>query len=221
MIVALGSPIRALARRTMENGHVQARDCPDRSELASFITGNLSALAFNRITRHVECCPVCEKALSGLDDHADSLILQLRTSGTPSRAIEEPVPPDLLATAQSCYSKDCPQNADLPLRLGRFELLEELGIGSFGHVFRALDTALGRIVAIKMLRAGRLASKEEVERFVREARSAAQLQHRGLVALYETGQTEEGVFYLVEEFVPGETLAARMKVGNIEFRPTA
>jgi serine/threonine protein kinase len=205
----------------MENGHTPSRDCPDHSELTSFITGNLSAGAFNRITRHVESCPNCEKELSGLDDHADSLILQLRTAPAPGMPIEEPVPPDLIATAQTCFNNDGAHNANLPRRLGRFELLEELGIGSFGHVFRALDTELERIVAIKLLRAGRLASKEEVERFVREARSAAQLQHRGLVALHETGQTEDGMFYLVEEFVPGETLAARLKRGHMEFRAAA
>src|SRR5262249_21775854 len=106
-------------------------------------------------------------------------------------------------------------------RLGKFELLEELGMGSFGHVFRARDTDLGRTVAIKLLRGGQLASREEVDRFLREARSAAQLQHPGLVALHETGQTEDGVFYLVEEFVEGETLAARLKAGRCGFRQGA
>src|SRR5205085_865602 len=110
---------------------------------------------------------------------------------------------------------------DCPRRLGKFELLEELGLGSFGQVFRARDTDLGRIVAIKLLRAGRLASRQEVDRFVREARSAAQLKHPGLVALYETGQTPEGLFYLVEEFVQGETLAARLKAGRFAFRHVA
>src|SRR5207253_6642693 len=104
---------------------------------------------------------------------------------------------------------------------GKFELLEELGMGSFGQVFRARDTELGRIVAIKLLRAGRLASREEIDRFVREARSAAQLKHPGLVTLYETGETEDGVFYLVEEFVQGETLAARLKAGGFGFRQIA
>src|SRR5207237_9745462 len=68
-----------------------------------------------------------------------------------------------------------------------------------------------------MLRAGHLASREEVDRLAREARSAAQLQHAGLVALFETGQTDDGLFYLVEEFVPGETLTARLKAGPVEF----
>jgi serine/threonine protein kinase len=106
-------------------------------------------------------------------------------------------------------------------RLGNFELLEELGLGSYGHVFRARDTKLDRVVAIKILRAGRLASREEVDRFLREARSAAQLKHPGLVALYETGQTEDGVVYLVEEFIQGETLAARLRTAPFDFPQAA
>src|SRR5262245_46236103 len=72
-----------------------------------------------------------------------------------------------------------------------------------------------------MLRAGLLASREEAERLVREARSAAQLQHPGLVALYETGETDDGLFYLVEEFVQGETLASRLKSAPFDFRESA
>src|SRR5205085_10723930 len=87
--------------------------------------------------------------------------------------------------------------------------------GSFGHVFRAHDTELDRVVAIKVPRAGSLAGQEDVDRFLREARSAAQLKHPGIVALYETGQAEDGTCYLVEEFVQGVTLAARLSAGRL------
>jgi serine/threonine protein kinase len=109
----------------------------------------------------------------------------------------------------------------LQRRLGKFELLEELGVGSFGCVLRARDTELDRIVAIKVLRAGQLASREDIDRFLREARSAAHLKHAGIVSLYETGQTEDGTFYLVEEFIPGQTLAARVSAGQLSFRQAA
>ena len=89
-------------------------------------------------------------------------------------------PEELLAAARSCYLTNSPLASGT--RLGKFELLEELGVGSFGHVFRARDTELDRPVAIKVLRAGRLASQEEVDRFLREARSAAQLVHPGIVS---------------------------------------
>jgi serine/threonine protein kinase len=206
----------------MELGNVNTMNCPDPAELAEFVTGNLSGKAFQRIAQHVENCSTCETALGALDNPTDSFLSGLRRAASQEAPPEEPVPQELLVAARSVYSErsecDLPQG---PRRLGKFELLEELGIGSFGHVFRARDTELGRIVAIKLLRAGRLASREEVDRFLREARSAAQLKHPGLVALYETGQTEEGVIYLVEEFVQGETLAARLKAGRLAFRQAA
>jgi tRNA A-37 threonylcarbamoyl transferase component Bud32 len=88
-------------------------------------------------------------------------------------------------------------------------------------VFRARDAELDRAVAIKVPRAGRLASKEDVDRFFREARSAAQLKHPGIVAIYETGQTPDGTCYLVEEFIQGETLASRLTRQPFDFRQAA
>jgi serine/threonine protein kinase len=205
----------------MENETRQAQDCPDPAELARFVTGNLSGKDFQRVARHVEGCSACETALGTLDDRTDPFLSRVRRAATVGVPAEEPVPQDLLAAARSAYGERRGPAGDGPRRLGKFELLEELGLGSFGQVFRARDTDLDRIVAIKLLRAGRLASPEEVDRFVREARSAAQLQHPGLVALHETGQTEDGVFYLVEEFVEGQTLSARLKTGRIAFRQAA
>jgi eukaryotic-like serine/threonine-protein kinase len=204
---------------------MNASSCPERAELAEFITGNVSGKALARIARHVEGCGVCETALAELEAPGHPFLSQLRqvtaTTNPPADAL---VPRELLDAARSVRGDQANSHfsaADAPRRLGKFELLEELGRGSFGHVFRARDTELGRVVAIKMLRAGRLAGREEIDRFVREARSAAQLQHPGLVAVYETGQTDDGMFYLVEEFVEGETLAARLGKGPPAFRQAA
>src|SRR5258707_366165 len=200
------------ARCYMENGY-----CPDQAELAKFVTGNLCGKAFQRIAQHVENCSACETALAELDDPNGSFLSQLRQAALRDLSDADPVPEELLASARSFGVEDRSRGGSPvtgPRQLGKFELLEELGVGSFGHVFRARDTELGRTVAIKLLRAGRLASREELDRFVREARSAAQLQHPGLVALHETGQSEEGLFYLVEEFVQGETLTTRLKAGR-------
>jgi serine/threonine protein kinase len=208
----------------VENTPVKAPSCPDRHELLEFVRGNLAPKAFGRIARHVECCAACESELGALDEPPDQFLTQLRHAAQAQPRDDESVPDELLSAVLSMHSNpsgDNDQPRDFPRRFGKFELLEELGVGSFGHVFRARDTELGRTVAIKMLRAGRLASREEVDRFVREARSAAQLKHPGLVALHETGQTDEGLFFLVEEFVAGETLAARLKSGPLGFRASA
>jgi WD40 repeat protein len=91
-------------------------------------------------------------------------------------------------------------------RLGRFEQLEVVGWGSFGIVYRAWDTELKRVVAIKVPHPGTLADRESLERFLREGRNAARLRHPGIVTVYDAGQAE-GVPYLVSAFVQGRTLA--------------
>jgi eukaryotic-like serine/threonine-protein kinase len=194
-----------------------SKSCPEPAKLAEFATGNLPRSAFVHIAGHIEQCAGCASSLEAFDSVADSFVFRLRQSATCGSTAE--VPPALLAAARSARgqaawsAKGC--------RLDRFELLQELGVGSFGQVFRARDVELDRTVAIKILRAGRLATQEEVDRFVREARSAAQLKHPGIVSIYGTGQTEDGTCYLVEEFVHGTTLAARLSAGRLGFRETA
>src|SRR5439155_15552748 len=106
-------------------------------------------------------------------------------------------------------------------RLGKFELVECLGTGAFGQVFKAIDTELDRPVAVKVLRGGAGASREDVERFLREARSAARLRHPAIVAIHATGQAPDGSPFLVEEFVHGSTLARLVKDGPLDARRAA
>jgi serine/threonine protein kinase len=202
---------------------MQSTTCPDPAELSGFATGALSRARLAWVAAHAEQCPACEAALQALDAYADSLVTRLRQASPAAPAPVEPVPAELLAAARAVRTR-AETAAWLPAegrRLGKFELLEELGSGSFGSVFRARDTELDRIVAIKILRAGHLAGREDVDRFLREARSAAQLEHPGIVSLYDTGQTADGTCYLVEEFVPGATLAHRLCAGRPGSRPTA
>jgi len=95
----------------------------------------------------------------------------------------------------------------LPQTFGRFRVLSVLGQGAFGTVFRAVDTDNGNEVALKVPHLVTLVSPDLRERFFREARAAAALEHRGIVRLLEVG--EEGlVCYIVSEYVSGTTLAA-------------
>jgi serine/threonine protein kinase len=93
-----------------------------------------------------------------------------------------------------------------PRKLGKFELIEEVGAGAFGSVYKARDRELGRTVAVKVPRAGSLGSSGDSDRFLREARSVAQLRHPSIVPVFEIGQ-DGGTPYLVSEFVHGITLA--------------
>jgi hypothetical protein len=200
---------------------MSSRECPGEADLRRFAVGDLDAQTHTWIAAHVERCPHCDKALQKHDSATDPLVTALRD---PTRIAAEPVPPGLISLAQSLLGAATTtewKSAEYPKMLGKFELIEELGSGSFGRVFRARDTELEREVAIKVLLAGKLAGAEEVDRFLREARSAAQLKHPGIVALYEAGRTEEGVCYLVEELVRGETLAEKLKSGPFDSHAAA
>jgi WD40 repeat protein len=88
--------------------------------------------------------------------------------------------------------------------LGHFDLLERIGIGGFGTVWKARDRKLDRIVAIKVPRRGSL-FPSDVEKFLREARAAAQLCHRHIVSVHEVGR-EEDIVFIVSDYVRGMTL---------------
>src|ERR1039458_6589530 len=103
-----------------------------------------------------------------------------------------------------------------PKTIGRYEILDELGHGAMGSVFRALDPAMGRVVALKTILTVALASEQGDEyrqRFYREARAAGALAHPGIVPVFDVGE-HEGMPFLVMEFVNGQTLAAAMKTGE-------
>ena len=104
--------------------------------------------------------------------------------------------------------------------LGKFELIEVVGRGAFGTVYRARDKQLERVVAVKVPRSGQLATREDDDRFAREARNAAQLQHAGIVPVYEVGRCDT-FSYLVSEFVEGVTLADALSGRRFGFRESA
>jgi eukaryotic-like serine/threonine-protein kinase len=97
--------------------------------------------------------------------------------------------------------------------VGHFELLSELGRGGYGVVFLAIDTEIGRQVALKIPRPEVLNNPETRRRFLREARAAGSLEHPNLIPVYEVG--EDGPFcFLATAYCPGSTLAQWLKEAN-------
>jgi serine/threonine protein kinase len=99
-------------------------------------------------------------------------------------------------------------------KFGPYEILEPLGAGGMGEVYKARDTRLDRTVAIKVLPAQFAAHPEARQRLEREARAVSSLNHPNICALYDVGQQGE-TDYLVLEYLEGETLAARLKKGPL------
>jgi serine/threonine-protein kinase len=104
----------------------------------------------------------------------------------------------------------------VPKCVGRYEIVEELGRGAMGSVFKARDPVVGRIVALKTIHTAALEGAQSEEyraRFYREARASGVLAHPGIVPVFDVGE-DAGAPYLVMEFVEGRTLADAMKNGE-------
>jgi hypothetical protein len=100
-------------------------------------------------------------------------------------------------------------------RIGSYEIIDRLGAGGMGEVYRARDTRLGRTVALKVLRTG--ADAELLHRLDREARAASALNHPNIVQIYDVGEaaSDAGAHYVVMEHVEGETLRRRLARGPL------
>jgi tRNA A-37 threonylcarbamoyl transferase component Bud32 len=123
-------------------------------------------------------------------------------------------------TAADARAKPTRPADDLPGRLGRFEIRARLGAGAAGTVYRAHDPQLDREVALKLPLPGALDTSRRIERFLREARAAARLEHPHIVPVYEAGQ-EGGHYYLAAAFINGRTLAAQVEDGGLDCRRAA
>lgn len=97
---------------------------------------------------------------------------------------------------------------------GKYELLEELGRGGMGVVYRAWQTDLGRTVALKMILASQYASADELRRFCQEAKAAGGLRHPNIVGVHEVGQ-QHGQYYFTMDYIAGPTLANRLANGPL------
>ena len=100
----------------------------------------------------------------------------------------------------------------LPARIGKYELVEYLG-GGMAHVYRARDTVLGRVVALKILTDSGNKDAEMRARFLQEARMASNIQHDNIISVYDFGE-EHGKPFMVMEFLRGESLRDAIKGGR-------
>lgn len=119
---------------------------------------------------------------------------------------------------QQCWAYNAaPMTLTLGSKLGPYEIQAPLGAGGMGEVYRARDSRLNRMVAIKVLPIEFSKDEDRLRRFEQEAHAAAALNHPNIVAIYDVG-TKEDAPYLVSELLEGETLRTRLRAGPVPVR---
>jgi serine/threonine protein kinase/tetratricopeptide (TPR) repeat protein len=203
--------------------------CLSREQTTRFLAGEMSPAQEAKIARHLGQCAACHNLAETISNGAESryllvgsrakevtttlndslLELQGRLQALPmydevdeseSAAMSNTVTGGITQLIQPGQN-----HIESRQRLGKFEIIRQVGIGGFGVVYLAMDTALERLVALKLPRASMLADPDARHRFVREAKALARLDHPNIVAVFEAGECD-GICYLAVEYCDGPTL---------------
>jgi serine/threonine protein kinase len=160
-----------------------------------------------------------------LDDADDTAIGRLRTPLSSESVLAEPQLQRALAAAMAMpipttnarggLDLEGVPASDMPETLGEYQLLEELGHGGMGRVYKALHTKLDRIVAVKVLSRGRVGDRQAINRFEREMKAVGRLAHPNIVQAYDAREIND-MPVLIMEFVDGLDLAETVRrVGRL------
>ncbi len=201
--------------------------CPDEHTLSQLLAGTLPAERAMEQENHLAHCSDCLQRTERLKDRDELIDALYETShGADTPPADESVIEGLidklteLPDAHSLHaslSRDeirsilAPAQQDDELgRLGQYRVLEVLGIGGMGIVFKGEDCELGRLVAIKVMQPKLAASRAASQRFEREACAAAAFEHNHVVTIYHIGE-EQGVPYFTMPLLEGESLRRRVE----------
>lgn len=165
---------------------------PSLADLTAFDAGSLSPAERETVERHLAVCPECGRRIDNLPEDPFVALVRASASSAPSAGLAGPVPP----------APDAPAAlADHP----RYRLVERIGSGGMGAVYKAIHRLMDRVVALKVPHPHFLDRPGFAERFGREARAAARLTHPNIVLAHDAEQAGDLPF-LVMEYVPGTSL---------------
>ena len=176
--------------------------CPTPEALAAFARGELAAQELAAVADHLGTCVACGHALHQLPN--DSLAGLARAAVVASATVHSEGPPASLAPGGvSVLPSDAAPAGftDHP----RYRIIGKLGAGGMGTVYKAEDLLMGRIIALKVVSPHLTAKAVAVDRFRKEIRAAAQLNHPSVITAHDTGEAG-GAHFLVMEFVEGVSL---------------
>ena len=183
---------------------MSATVCPSPETLLQYSLGMLPEEQRDALDRHLDGCPDCQATIVTLDDGGDTVIGRLRMPPGDESLLSEPQLQDALAAALAMPAPL--PTGDMPQMLGEYRLLEELGRGGMGRVFKALHTKLDRVVAVKVLSRGRVGDPQALVRFEREMKAVGRLAHPNIVQAHDAREIDQTPV-LIMEFVDGLDLA--------------
>ena len=122
--------------------------------------------------------------------------------------------------AEDYLSDDSAPAPEIVQELGDYELLHQIGKGGMGVVYRARQKSLNRVVALKLILAGKFASDDDLKRFEREAKATAQLRHPNIISVFDYNE-HEGQAYIVMDYVQGPTLSDRVRAAPLDANQAA
>jgi eukaryotic-like serine/threonine-protein kinase len=183
--------------------------CPDPARLAAMLNEALSHEEQHSVQEHVDGCPACQARLDAMIEVNGDEQLPLR-----ALAADSLLAPDQSSSVADegravvfAFLEPAPDTASLG-RLAHYDVLQVVGRGGMGVVFKARDTRLHRIVAIKALAPELATSGTARQRFLREAQAAAAVSHDHIITIYAVEQ--EPVPYLVMELIDGRSLQQKI-----------
>ncbi|MBX3395811.1 MAG: protein kinase [Phycisphaerae bacterium] len=166
--------------------------------LLDYLEGQLEPAASERIRAHLDSCPACRRAHRETKELLDAMHVAKNVQERTYIRAASATPSQTTVGGGTSHSDDWKAGA----RLGDFEIIELVGRGGMGAVYRARQVSLNRVVALKILPSLVAASGDALSRFQREAQAAARLHHTHIVPVYAQGQ-EGGHFYYAMEMIEG------------------
>jgi serine/threonine-protein kinase len=202
--------------------------CPPREELLAYCAGELGSQALERVAAHITMCNGCQSSLEQIHDitlQSHPLLEVLRESAatlTESHpfASQASSADEVTISTQGDESNDATRRALAGRTFGQYFLLERIGAGGMGVVYKARQALLRREVAIKMISTGVHASAEERRRFRVEGEAVARLKHPNIIQVHEFNE-HDGQLYLCMEYLEGGSLSDRLPSAGLPVREAA
>ncbi len=185
--------------------------CPTKDCLRDFLEGSVSDAESDQISKHVVECPNCDRVLCTLESEQGDVLRTLREGVRTESLLQEPEFEQLrntarLGQADTIAPPDADEHPETGKRLRDYRLVRKIGEGGMGTVYQAFHVHLAKHVALKILPADKLRSRQSVSRFRQEMRAVGKVNHPNVVSASDAG-TVDGQHFLVMELVQGADLA--------------